>query len=177
MIEHQKEISAGLPSSNHPKAVAGVALIVIGLLFLLNLFIGGNVFGLIALIAAGLIFIVWGVLIRHPGPIIPGGILSGLGVGVLLVQQVFPHVSDGEIITLSIGLGFLIIMPLSMAVSGSRQLWALIPGGFFTVIGIYLLIGKVGLDLLSLVGRWWPIVFIVLGGYFLWDVYGRQTEK
>ena len=64
-----------------------------------------------------------------------------------------------------------------MAVSGSRQLWALIPGSFFTVIGISLLLGRLGLDLLSLVGRWWPIVFIVLGGYFLWEVYGRQTEK
>ncbi|MGZ3646112.1 MAG: hypothetical protein ACXVCM_19940 [Ktedonobacteraceae bacterium] len=177
MIEHQKKFSAGLPSSHHPKAVAGVALMVIGLLFFMDLFIGGNIFGLIALIAAGLIFIVLGVLVRYPGPIIPGGILSGLGVGVLLAQQVFPYVSDGGIITLSMGLGFLIISPLSMAVSGSRQLWALIPGGFFTVIGISLLIGKVGLDLLSLVGRWWPLAFIFLGGYFLWEVYQRHPEK
>jgi cytochrome c biogenesis protein CcdA len=38
MIEHKKEISAGLPPSRHPKTIAGIVLIVIGLLFLMNLF-------------------------------------------------------------------------------------------------------------------------------------------
>lgn len=176
MIERQKEITPTLSPSRHPKTVTGIVLIVIGLLFLMNLFIEESLFQLLVLIAAGLIFLIWGVLIRHPGPIIPGCILSGIGVGVLLAQQVFPHVNDGGIITLSMGLGFLLIVPVSLAVSGSKQLWALIPGSILAVTGVLLLIGKVGLDLLSLVGRWWPVGLIALGGYFLWEAYRRQPR-
>ena len=58
----------------------------------------------------GVLFIVWGLLARLPGLMIPGGILTGLGSGILLSQYAFGSTTgdvQGGIIVLGLGVGFL----------------------------------------------------------------------
>jgi hypothetical protein len=166
------------PPTRHvpPKVVAGVALIIVGLLILLNSFVQGDI-GAIILLAVGLVFLAWGILARHAGPMIPGGILSGISVGLLLVQQhTFVETESAGIITLCLGIGFLVILPLSMFFSSHPQRWSLIPGGILTVVGALLLFGGVGLDILTWVSKLWPLVLVGFGGYFLWEVYRRRSQ-
>jgi uncharacterized membrane protein (UPF0136 family) len=114
-------------------------------------------------------------VVRHAGLMIAGGILSGLGLGLLLVtRHVFPETGSAGIIILALGAGFLVISPLSMLFSNRTQLWPLLPGSLLALIGMLLLIGSVGLDILSWARSLWPLILIVLGGYFLWEVYRRR---
>jgi hypothetical protein len=58
---------------------------------------------------------------------IPGGILSGISVGLLLVQQhLFVETDSAGIMTLCLGIGFLIVFPLSMLFSPHPQRWSLL---------------------------------------------------
>src|SRR5690348_16600287 len=71
------------------RLIAGVVLIVFGMLMLLATFTNSSILGLSILPILGVLFIVWGLLARLPGPMIPGGILTGLGLGILLSQYAF----------------------------------------------------------------------------------------
>ena len=159
------------------RIIAGVVLIAFGVLALLATFTQSSVFGLSILPSLGILFIVWGLVARLPGVMIPGGILTGLGLGTLLSQLAFDNASgevQGGIIVLGLGFGFLMIMPLIMIISTERHWWALIPGGILTVVGIGLLIGGAALDVLAVLGRLWPIVPIVIGIILLWQILRKR---
>ena len=69
--------------------VGGLLLIFGGLLALTAQFVPdswGFGFGLIVLLGLGLAFILAGILTRRSGWFIPGGILTGIGAGVALVD-------------------------------------------------------------------------------------------
>jgi hypothetical protein len=126
----------------------------------------------------GMIFLTWGVMVRHPGPLIPGCILSGLGVGIVLSQWLFTSISgqaQGGIVTLCLGLGFLLIMPVLQFVTRQRaHWWPLIPGGILTLTGFGLLLGDAGLTMLTWTGRLWPLALIGIGGALLYQALRSQ---
>ncbi len=154
------------PRHVHPLVVTGMALLVVGLLSLTESFLPREI-RLSLLIAAGLLFLVWGVVVRYAGPLIAGGIMTGIGTGVLLAEQVFPGASQAGVIALAIGIGFLIIYPLSVFFTSRPQRWALIPGGILAVIGAVRLMSGVSLDVFDL-------LLVLLGGYLIWEVYRRS---
>jgi hypothetical protein len=159
------------------RIIAGVVLIVFGLLALLATFTTSSIFGLSILPTLGMLFIVWGLVARLPGVVIPGGILTGLGLGTLVAQIAFSTASgqaQGGIIVLGLGLGFLAIMPLILIVSPERHWWALIPGGILTFVGIALIIGGAALDVLAVLGRLWPIAPIVVGIILIWQIFRKR---
>jgi hypothetical protein len=118
----------------------------------------------------GVIFLAWGVAVRHPGPLIPGCILSGLGVGILLSQWLSASISgqaQGGIVTLGLGLGFLLIMPVQQMVTRqTAHWWPLIPGGILSVTGFGLLLGDPGM---LWIGRLWPLALIGVGAVLLYQ--------
>ncbi len=154
------------PRHVHPLVVTGIALLIVGLISLTESFLPSEI-RLSLLIAAGLIFLVWGAVARYAGPLIAGGIMTGIGTGVLLAEQVFPGTSQVGVITLAIGIGFLIIYPLSVFFTSSPQRWALIPGGILAVVGAVHLVSGVSLDVFDL-------LLVVVGGYLIWEVYRRS---
>jgi hypothetical protein len=154
------------PRHVHPLVVTGMALLVVGLLSLTDSFLPREI-RLSLLIAAGLLFLVWGVVVRYAGPLIAGGIMTGIGTGVLLAEQVFPGASQAGVIALALGIGFLIIYPLSAFFTSSQERWALIPGGILAVVGAVHLISGVSLDVFDL-------LLVLLGAYFIWEVYRRS---
>lgn len=141
--------------------VAGVVLILLGALFLLGqwLNVGGE--GVVAMI--GLAFLAAYAFTRQYGFLVPGGIMTGLGIGIIYEDRLQ---AEGAPVLLGLGLGFISIYVISR-VRGRMPAdwWPLIPGGVLTMIGLFLAAGQTGL--LGAVGRWWPLVLIVIGLYII----------
>lgn len=142
-------------------SVAGIVLIVLGALFLLGqwMHVGGE--GVVAMI--GLAFLAAYALTRQYGFLVPGGIMTGLGIGIIYEERLQ---AEGAPVLLGLGLGFISIYLFSR-VRGRMPAdwWPLIPGGVLTVIGVFLAAGQTGL--LGSIDRWWPLVLILLGLYII----------
>ena len=159
------------------RTMEGVALIGIGLLALAGYFLPADLSGLLFLPALGLIFLLWGLGARAIGLLIPGGILSGLGLGIFLLAQPLRHLSEemkGGVFLLAFALGWGVITLLSTLISDRLHWWPLIPGGILTLIGGAVLIGGSALtglaalgSLLGTIGSAWPVGLIVLGLYLI----------
>lgn len=142
-------------------SLPGLILIVLGVIFLAGqqLDVGGE--GAVA--AVGLACLVAYVLTRHYGLLVPGGIMTGLGLGIIYETRIG---GEGAPVLLGLGLGFLTIYVIDT--EGRRAAWGwwpLIPGGVLTLIGLLQAGGQTGW--LGVVGRWWPVVLIVAGAYLL----------
>jgi hypothetical protein len=147
---------------------SGIALILIGLLILAAQLFDLPSMGQLFLPALGMVFLVWGLLSRSGGLLIPGGVLTGIGVGVYLMD-VLPLTDTAQpgVFMLSFGGGFALISLLSALFTPDKHWWALIPGAIMALIGGALLIGGTALTVLEIVGTYWPVVLIVLGAYIL----------
>jgi hypothetical protein len=167
--------------SQYRQYLIGAMIIVFGILALLATLTESAFIGEAIVLAIGLAFVAWGTLARQPGLMIPGGILSGIGVGVLLSQYVFAGASgevQGGVITLCMGLGFLLIMPLQQYLTKVDQFywWPAIPGGILSFVGLSLLLGGVGLTALNWLGRLWPLALIIAGVVILYRAMGIRQR-
>jgi hypothetical protein len=164
----------------NPKVITGVVVIALGLVMLIATVTDSQLVGQMIVLLLGVIFLAWGVAIRHPGPLIPGCILTGLGVGIVLSQWLSTSISgqaQGGLVTLGLGLGFLLIMPIQQFVTRqTAHWWPLIPGGILTLTGFGLLLGDAGLTMLSWVGRLWPLAVIGVGIALLYQVLRSQRN-
>lgn len=149
--------------------ILGFALIGIGLVLLLGtlLDVGGEIVpGLI-----GLGFLAAYVRTRNYGFLVPGGILTGLGAGLVLASQGVA----GEVVPLGLGLGFLAIAVVSRLTGGDWPgwWWPLIPGGILTAVGTG------GLAESWDLGRYVvPAILIVVGAGLLFRRSGdRSTDR
>ena len=151
------------------RIVGGIALILFGVLALVAQFVELEWLGLLILPALGLIFFAWGIMTRQSGLFIPAGILSGLGIGTLLLAGPFtdlPGDTEGGVFMLAFAFGWALIPIFSTIFTGEKHLWALIPGAIMALIGASLLFGGLALTALSWLGRIWPL-FLILGGLYI----------
>lgn len=140
------------------RVLPGIILIVLGVVFLLAQ--QGRVGGQAVVAAIGIALLVAFLYTRNYGFLVPGGIMTGLGLGIIYRSQ-----SDqGWAVLLGLGLGFASIYVLDVLTGGRRggQWWPLIPGGILTFFGLAQASGFLGT-----IGRWWPIILIVIGVYLL----------
>jgi hypothetical protein len=167
--ERRIEMATQTTPRNQNAWIGGAALIAIGLLALVGQFVKSDALGLLFLPALGIIFIAWGIGRHSFGLLIPGGILSGIGMGVFLSVSLGTLSAEtrGAIVLLSMAAGFAIITPFSMFFSWRTQWWSLIVAGFMALVGGALLIGGAALDALQLAGYLWPLILIALGAYFI----------
>jgi hypothetical protein len=148
-----RDMSGGLP---------GVILIVVGVaLFAVQLLhLDADVIVLII----GLVFATAFVVTRRYGLLIPAGILTGLGTGILLED----FGVMGEPVVLGLGLGFLAIYVGDVLTTGARapgRWWPLIPGAILTIIaGAESTFGAEGARLIE---QGWPILLIAAGAWLL----------
>jgi hypothetical protein len=153
------------PSQNQRRSgmVSGIILIVLGAIWLLNEFINFDI-GSLFLPALGLVFLVWGILTRSAGLLIPGGVLGGIGAGSLMMNVL--HLGgqlEAGVFLLAFGGGFALITLLSAIFTPETMWWALWPAGALAFIGGALFLGEPALDVLSFIGKYWPVVLIVIG--------------
>lgn len=109
----------------------------------------------------GLAFMAAHAVTRQYGLLVPAGILTGLGAGIAVSQQITgtDEMTSG-VVVLGLGLGFLSIWVIGglLRVTGHHW-WPLVPGGILAVIGGSLLIGGQAIQVLD----YWPVLLIGLG--------------
>jgi hypothetical protein len=160
--------------------IGGLVLIVIGVLALFGQLLPESItsnLGIYIVGALGLIFIVWGIAVRHPGPMIPGGILSGIGLGIVLIEGInLPsNVDEGGVFMLAFAAGWALIVLLTAVFTSQTHWWAFIPGGIMAFIGLAVLFGGLFMETLKLLGVLWPAALIVLGLFVLYQA--RRTHE
>ncbi|HTX92953.1 MAG TPA: hypothetical protein VMC09_17205 [Anaerolineales bacterium] len=156
---------------NHLIAV-GVVLILLGLGTLLQTWLD---IGNYVVLLLGLAMLAWGSYSRRTGWIIPGGVLTGIGLGILATEGPwhFPAADQSGIFLLCFAFGWFLIALLS-GLFTCLQWWALIPGGIMALIGGSVVVtnGMIRLEDLNVV---YAIILIVIGGTLL--VYRGRPKK
>jgi hypothetical protein len=125
----------------------------------------------------GLELVVWGWTAREDGPLIAGGIVTGVGIGILLaagpLEHAAPHVIGGSFL-LCAAFGFALVGLLSQLRLRSAQTWAWITAASVAAVG-----GAVfaGADIVSQVITWALPVVLLIGGVIVgawWLRIGRR---
>jgi len=117
----------------------------------------------------GLAFLTAYAFTRNYGFLVPGGIMSGLGIGIIYETLLD---ANGAPVLLGLGLGFITIYVISRLQGRmSADWWPLIPGGILTTVGLFLAADQTGL--LGTIGRWWPAALIIIGVFL---IYRRRSE-
>lgn len=147
--------SRSVQRSRRNQIAAGAALVVIGLVVLaLQRFSGPG--RAVLLLLAGGAFIAAYLYSDVYGLLIPGGILSGLGLGLVGEWQGLP-VKDPNAVGL--GIGFVSIYLIEWGYRRRAHWWPLIPGGILTVSGLGVRFG----DLARVLRSWAPAVLVAVG--------------
>ena len=148
---------------------AGIVLVLIGAVALVSPYVD---LGLLLFAGLGLTFLVWGVVKREVGLIIPGGILSGIGAGVLATAwlgsdyQNFRDIGAAVYLLCFAG-GWGLITLFSALFTDETHWWPLIPGGIMAVLGVSMLTGNAGKWLMQLLTQGWPLILIGLGVFLI----------
>ena len=140
-------------------------------------------FALLVLLGLGASFILAGLLTREAGWFIPGGILSGIGAGIALVDGPLARLipagllpgDEGGLFMLAFAGGWFLITVLTALFADETHWWPLIPGGIMLLIGLAAGFGSIFGSLLNLLGNLWPIALIAAGLYVLYQA--RRAEK
>jgi hypothetical protein len=154
--------------------VAGAILVTIGILNLVTNLVKADLV-MFLVFGIGLIFLVAGIAARSRGLLIPGGVVSGVGAAIVVMEKYGFALSEngkGGLFLLVFSLGWLLISVMSLVIpeeDGSRNFmwWPLIPGGIIASTGAMILQGEAGLKILAFVGQGWPVVLIGIGLYLL----------
>ena len=118
----------------------------------------------VIVLVIGLVFAIAFAGARRYGLLIPAGILTGLGLGILLED----FKVQGEPVVLGLGLGFLAIYVADVLTSGARapgRWWPLIPGTILTVIAAAE--STFGAEGARVIEQGWPILLIAAGAWLL----------
>jgi hypothetical protein len=167
-----------MENRNRNTIAAGLGMIALGALFLLVQFFDNVDFGLLILPAMGVIFLAWGLGARQVGLLVPGGILGGLGIAIVLTENVLTNLdgdAEGGIFVLAIAAGFVLVWLLGTLVLKQTSWWALIPAGIMGFIGAALMIGGAALETLELINYAWPLALIIGGLVILFKL--RSNEQ
>jgi hypothetical protein len=171
-------------------------LIVLGLLALVpNLITVSTDLALLVLPLIGIVLLAYGLLAWRYGFSVAGCIITGLGTGVFIAEQglvgnivtvmtqmtttasgVESQIIDQQIsgnaeagvILLGLAAGFIGIALVNLLFSKKAFWWPLIPGAILGVVGALLTIDTtVSMNLLEQIGRFWPVILLIIGVWML----------
>jgi len=138
--------------------VGGAVLVAIGVALLLGQIVGET--EQFILLGIGLVLLILFAVSRNPGTLIGGGIVTGLGVGVLVAANTEGDVA-GAAVLFGLGFGFLGVWLIGTFLRlKETAFWPLIPGGILVAIGVIVLAGAEAAQNLELL---WPVLLIGLG--------------
>lgn len=160
----------------------GFLLVIAGLFILLNQFVDINLGGGIFFGALGLFFILWGATSGAAGLLIPGGIMSGLSVGVFLVEDagIVAEHYEGGVFLLSLAAGFALITGLAWIFAQEKHWWSLIVAGILSLVGVGVIVlempnagalHQIVETVFNLSQYIWPLALVALG---LWIILKKR---
>jgi hypothetical protein len=156
------------------RRTTGVILLVIGSVALLSRAFDWNL-GLLTPLLLGALFLVWAVLARERGLLIPGGILTGLGAGILVKRYADQGRDfDQGAFLLCFATGWLLIPLLSWVVFKRRMLWPLWPAAALTFAGLVRLGGNDVRAWLGAAREYWPVALIAVALFMLFTKPDRK---
>ncbi|HSK93500.1 MAG TPA: hypothetical protein VLA76_05525 [Candidatus Angelobacter sp.] len=151
--------------------VPGLILIVLGafLFFVQSTGVGGE--AIVAMIGGG--FLIAYAVTRNYGFLVPGGILTGLGLGIVWETS---GPTAGGVVLIGLGLGFVSIWLVDMLMKHTPvPWWPLVPGGILATIGFLVETGREGM--LSELSWLWPVALIAIGLVLLFSTAVRRSEE
>jgi hypothetical protein len=113
----------------------GIALVAVGFYALASRSLGWRGPEAVLLLL-GAIFFFLSALSRFRGPLLPAGVLLGLGVGMLLREPLEPWMSSWAAILLGLGGGFLLVSAIDRSVGRKREPPPIVPGVALTGIAV-----------------------------------------
>lgn len=136
------------------RMIPGLILIVLGIVFLLAQYFefGPALF----LVLLGLVFWVPYAITRSYGLLIPGCILTGIGIGLVFDR---PPLSSAVTVPLGLGLGFIAIFVIHLIVTRHSHWWPLIPGGVLVLVGL----AEGFPQAQTLLEKGWPLILVLIG--------------
>lgn len=162
---------AAFPSSSaasfNKRRVAGGVLLLIAGWALVDRYTDFNAQLAVPLLL-GVIFTGWSIVAREWGLLVPGGILTGLGAGMLFRQSTdLSRAADSGAFLLCFAGGWLLITLLSATVFKRRVLWPLIPAVILSLLAGAHLAGTGFSEGVRLAQSYWPWALLVLAAWLL----------
>lgn len=147
--------------------ITGLALIASGLVLLADQYLKTGWLSLLIMPTAGLAFLGFGFIHRRLALIIPGGVLTGLGIGSFLAFSsffIFALPIRLGLLLLAFALGWGVIALFSAMYSDRVAWWPLIPGSVFAGTGACLLLSPLRVvDFALYIGLALGLMFIAWG--------------
>jgi hypothetical protein len=140
--------------SNRAKVIPGLILILLGIAFLLAQYLEFSP-GLV-LTLLGLVFVLLYVIMRTYGLLVPGCILTGLGLGLMFDR---PPLVAQVAVPIGLGFGFLAIFVVQLVVMRTTHWWPLIPGGILVLVGVADGVPQAQM----LIEKGWPLILVAIG--------------
>ena len=142
----------------------GIVLLAVGLYFVLSRTFRFSGPGAVLLLI-GAIFLALSAARGFRGPLLPGGVLLGLGSAFLLQDRLDPVFPRWAAIVLGIGAGFLLVAAIDRASSRERRPSPLLPG--MALVGVAA-IGALAqrtpiFEVFSGLGKYWPWALVIAG--------------
>jgi hypothetical protein len=142
---------------------AGAILTLLGLVFLAVRL--SSTAGRYLLTAIGVAFLMAYLWTRDDDLLVPGAILTGLGLGIALQPEGW---EEGTFVLLGLGLGLLGLYVLGHLVARHPPApsASLVPGTALLLLGLLEAFATGGL--LRIIARWWPVAPLAAGVFILW---------
>jgi len=149
---------------NAQKIFLGVILVLFGLVLIAARTIESGVF---VLLLPGVSMLIWGCLSKEVGWIIPGSIVSSIGVASYFIEETKIGAAQESVLggtfMLIFAAGFFMITLLTRIFTGKAHFWALIPGSIIALFGGLLLMGEKGNYLLEMSNYLWAGALVIVG--------------
>ena len=142
----------------------GLVLLILGLFFVLSRTFGFSGPG-VTLLLIGAIFLALSASRRFRGPLLPGGVLLGLGAGFLLREPLARLLPQWATLLLGLGAGFLLVAVLDRAAGRDRRPSPLFPGLVLVAIAVLAAIVRLTplADVVADVRHLWPWALAAVG--------------